>query len=115
MADETSSMWSDMLGIGPLLRMASDPETLRGAMMMMQAATESLQASRRIEAKLDELLLRLRLQHEPTATPEPTPPLLEHLRTNGAGGHPATSGVADDGSGAASPHNGNSGEIVSAG
>lgn len=52
----TRSMWGDMLGIGPLLKMISDPALQAHAHQMMAAVIEGAEASKRIEAKLDAIL-----------------------------------------------------------
>ena len=56
MAEDTKSMWGDLLGIGPLLRMATDPTMIANAALLMQAMTDAAQSLPRIEAKLDLLL-----------------------------------------------------------
>jgi hypothetical protein len=100
MAEETNSMWNDMLGIGGLVRAISDPAMLQNAALMMQAIVQSASTMQRIEQKLDVLLRET--GHDPQQTGHAIAALL--LEGNGAArdrGCAAASSVIDHGSGAA--------------
>lgn len=55
-AQSTASMWGQMFGLGPLMKMITDPGLQTHAMGMMQAIGDGARVSSRIEAKLDMLL-----------------------------------------------------------
>lgn len=52
----SGGLWAEMFGIGPLLKMITDPALGQHAHQMMQAIIEGTKASARIEAKLDLIL-----------------------------------------------------------
>ena len=116
-AQETRSIWGDMFGLGPLMKIISDPALQLHAQAMMQSIIEGANANRRMEAKLDRLLgalgheindinSRFPSQFQPgghgPAGNVFAPPLLVENGANGAGRHPASTGAPDDGSGGAS-------------
>lgn len=54
----TRSMWGDMFGLGPLMRLFSDPTIMNQALGMMAAIADGGRVSRRLERKLDILLVQ---------------------------------------------------------
>src|SRR5215468_1358183 len=64
-AQSTGSMWGSMFGLGPLMRLISDPELSQNANKVMRALIAGQAASQRVEAKLD-FLLKV-LGHDPQA------------------------------------------------
>ena len=102
-APDTGSLWGDMLGVGSLFKVISDPALMVHAHQMMGAVIEGANANRRIEAKLDRLLRALGndisdINARFPAEFQPAPAVLEGDRADGSGGHAATARALDDGS-----------------
>ena len=110
-AQETSSIWGDMFGMGSLFKLISDPALMAHTHQMIGAVIEGANANRRIEAKLDRLLGAL--GHEISdinsrfpAQLQPPAALLEQHRAHELRGNSAATGLADNGG---SPASGSSG------
>jgi hypothetical protein len=101
---DTKSLWGDMFGLGPLMKVLSDPGLQLHAQAMMQSIIEGANANRRMEAKLDRLLGAL--GHEiadinsrfPSQFHPAPAPLLEGNGADGNRANPPASGAVDDGS-----------------
>jgi hypothetical protein len=109
---DTGSLWGNMFGLGPLMKVISDPALVSHAHLMMAAIIEGAQASQRTEAKLNRLLKALGHEIEgiDAARPDQPPAFVTALLgANGAAGNrgfaPASL-APDDGSRDASPHDG---------
>jgi hypothetical protein len=104
-APDTSSLWGNMFGVGPLLKLISDPALGAHAHAMMQAIIEGAQASARTEAKLNALLKALGHEIDNRATALAAPALLGADGRDGAGRPPLASLAPHNGAGgaAASP------------
>lgn len=102
---DTGSMWGDMLGMGSLFKVITDPALMQHTHTMIAAVIEGANANRRIEAKLDRMLKALGQNLDDINDRWPdqfkTPALLEGNRANGAGSPALASGAVDDGSGGA--------------
>jgi hypothetical protein len=107
-APDTKSLWGDMFGLGPLMKVISDPALGQHAQAMMQAIAEGANASRRIEVKLNRLLEALGHDvsdiERSTASHAARPPaLLEGDRAAGDRRPSFASQPSDDGAGGRSP------------
>jgi hypothetical protein len=99
----TGGLWGDMFGLGPLMKMITDPALGLHAHGMMEAIIEGAKASGRIEAKLNKLLEALGhdvadIERTAAMARNQRPPVL--LAANGADGDrrfAVASGAADDG------------------
>lgn len=98
--DATSrGLWGDVMGIGPLVRMATDPTFQANVQGMVAAITAAAMAIPRVEAKLDALLGPDHpLVRATPRAPESAVLPLEH-RPAGAGGFGPAGGAPDHGSG----------------
>lgn len=101
----TRSMWGDMFGLGPLLRIASDPAIVHQALGILSQLAEAGAVNRRLEAKLDILLAAgghdlesINRAIDATARPSFLPTI---NGTVGAVGAAATGRPSDDGTGRA--------------
>jgi len=114
---ETRSLWGDLFGIGPLIKMATDPAMIAQVMTLMATMTENARAAQRIEMKLDLILSSQghdidalnRQASGLDARPEPAAgnaaAVLEHHRDAGNGSAAAASRAAHHGgSSATRPH-----------
>lgn len=103
----TRSMWGDMFGLGPLLRIASDPAIVHQALGMLSQLAEAGAVNRRLEAKLDILLAAgghdlESINRAIDATARPNLAFLPQIDgTVGAVGAAATGRPSDDGAGRA--------------
>ena len=106
---DTRSLWGDMFGLGPLMKVLSDPALQLHASAMMQSIIEGANANRRIEAKLDRLLgalgheitdinARFPSQFHPSTGSGPAAQLLEGNGALGNRGGPPATGAVDNGS-----------------
>jgi hypothetical protein len=107
-APETKSLWGDMFGLGPLMKVISDPSLGLHAQAMMQAIADGANASRRIEIKLNRLLEALghdvaAVERSAAAQIGRTPPLLEGDGAVGDRRSAAASQPSDDGIGGDPP------------
>jgi hypothetical protein len=105
-AQDTRSIWGDMLGIGPLMKVLTDPALQAHTHAMMTAVIEGANATRRVELKLNLLLKALGHEYADIDAQHPSPfagaPILIAHGANGGGGHAAATGAPDDGSRGAS-------------
>jgi len=95
-APSTRRLWSDMLGLGDLFRVLSDPGLIAHVHAMMTAVMEAAAANKRIEEKLDRLLAEreadaARVDRTGAAS------LPFEYRADGTGRTTFAGGVADDG------------------
>jgi hypothetical protein len=97
MPSDSGGLWANMLGIGPLLNTINDPAFLDQIKQFVAAVVDTQQRAARIESKLDYLIARDR---ERGNTPRLLAPVPTEQRSPGAGGHTASGGVADNGTGA---------------
>lgn len=106
----SSSLWGDMFGLGPMLKMISDPNLGNTALAMMQAIMESAKANARIEAKLNAILERhgydLAQFDNAAGSAGPVATVFDAIGRDGIGGFTPPSFVADNGTGAAADHAG---------
>lgn len=106
----SGSLWADMFGLGPFVRMLSDPSMMQNAALMMQAIAEGAKANIRMEMKLD-FIIRSMGYDPATVTPADYsapgrfgPPLLSAGHgPAGTGAYTVTGGAADNGTGTAPP------------
>lgn len=97
-APQTSSMWADMLGIGPLLATIQDPAFQQQIRSLLQMVVETHQRVERIEQ-----ILMASAYVEPGGNSPIIP-----IRNNaaGTGTHTAATGALDDGGSAAAADRG---------
>lgn len=88
----TSSLWGEMFGLGPLMRLIQDPQLGAKTHQAVQAIIDGHARMVRIEAKLDALL-----QGVPYA--DTAAPAVFARLSDGPGGPTVASSTADDGSG----------------
>lgn len=105
--DDTVSMWAKMLGLGPLISMASSPDFQRQIAAFVNAIADTQARCQRIEHKLDFLISLTSGQEGSELDKEGRelaksaflnrPALLAQSGTDGDRGLTASSGVAHDG------------------
>lgn len=100
-APSTGSLWGQMFGLSPILRMLTDPQAQANAQALIMALTAGVASIPRIEAKLDALLG----QEHPLvrATPPRIAALSDEHRADGTGGFAASGGAPDNGPGGLAP------------
>lgn len=118
-AQSTSSIFGDMFGIGQLFKVITDPALQAHTHAMLAAVIEGASATRRVEAKLDRLLIAMGQRIEDINEKWPAdmragvapPALLEGDRANGNRGFAPSSEPSDNGGRGAAPvdraHGGN--------
>src|SRR5215469_7053573 len=90
MAEETTTMWADFLGLGPFLKMATEPRMVNEVVNLMRTMADNARAAQRIEQKLDFILEGL--GHDPQRFT-----VFEQHGTNGVGGSSVAGGPPHDG------------------
>jgi hypothetical protein len=106
---DTASLWGNMFGLGPIMRLINDPQLgqqaqrLIAEMMASQHIVRRLEdGQRRIEAKLD-LLLEAASVDIPAELRRPDDAVVPVGMSDGAGGHAVTDVPFDDGAGERAP------------
>jgi hypothetical protein len=100
---KTSSLWADMLGLGPFVEQLHNPDFQAQLQGFLSSQFETLARVRRCEAVLDQIAEHLGLERLPNASPPAGGPagftaLPAALGSDGTGGAAAASGASDNGS-----------------